>query len=653
MPTRIEITTADIELVAKELGLQLNDEERIAVLKEVKSCDVQAGPGSGKTTILIAKLAILARKWPSRDRGICVLSHTNVARREIAQKLNLSPELRRLLHYPHFIGTIQTFVDQFLAIPFVRQQRVEVAAIDNERFGARAWAMFCKQSPKGRAYLLKRCGDDLSRAQEIIGSLRLDGAQMRITHKMDGVKGFAGSTSDTGRALTAVKESLRAEGYFRYDDMFAFAEACLFKVPYVAPALRRRFPWVFIDELQDTSRMQDSVIEQLFGADGCIFQRFGDKNQAIFDFDSDADDGQSLFGRRKTLFLNGTHRFGKSIATLVSRLTAVEPQSLVGNPKAPENDHTIFVFDRAAVKRVVPLFADLVLKTVPSEILQNQPVCVVGNRVNAAHHARDNFPALLGDYGDFYISPRAAKPATPDTFLGYIVEARKKWAETGAGAEPYNFAISGILALLRRTTAAEAESFPRTKTSLHHALMQSDCLVACHKLLWQLLNPAMALDGSKWATCTKDLVGVLGIPKLSEEALRFLAWENCIGAMPASGTKSVIKTEGIYLHSAGGVSLPIRFDSIHGVKGETHAATLVVETFARQHDLKELLPVLSAAQHGSQMRNSARGHCKRVFVGMSRPSHLLCLAISAEHIGDSQIASLTASGWRVTRITES
>ena len=182
MPTRIEITTADIELVEKELGLQLNDHERIAVLKEVKSCDVQAGPGSGKTTILIAKLAILARKWPSRDRGICVLSHTSVARKEIERKLNLSPELRRLLYYPHFIGTIQTFVDQFLAIPFLRRERVEVAAIDNERFEARAWATFCRKSPKGRFAILNWCRKDATRAKSIVGSLRLDGARMGVTH---------------------------------------------------------------------------------------------------------------------------------------------------------------------------------------------------------------------------------------------------------------------------------------------------------------------------------------------------------------------------------------------------------------------------------------------------------------------------------------
>lgn len=651
MPTGIEITKADIELIEKELKLRLDDAERIAVLQEVKSCDVQAGPGSGKTTILIAKLAILARKWPSHDRGICVVSHTNVARREIEEKLNLSPELRRLLHYPHFIGTIQTFVDQFLAIPFLRRERVEVTAIDNERFGARAWATFCKISPKGRFAIVNYCQKDVNRARSIVGSLRLDGAHMGVTHSMVGAKRFPGESSETGQALITVKRSLRTEGYFRYDDMFAFAEACLFKVPYVAPALRRRFPWVFIDELQDTSKMQDSVIEQVFGADGCIFQRFGDKNQAIFDFDSDSDGGQSLFGRRKTLFLNGTYRFGKSIAAFTSRLTAVEPQTLVGNPGLPDLEHTVFVFDRAAVDRVVPSFGNLVLKIVPPEILKEKTVCVVGNRVNAAQHARDNFPAFLGDYGNYYVSPKAAQPPTPDTFLGYIVESRKKWAETGTGAEPYNLAISGVLALLRRSIPSnEAEAVPRTKTTLHKTVMQSGYFSAFQKLIWQLLNPVSTLDEHKWTACMSELLLLFAISKPPQEVLNFLAWENCAGAMPAREAKSAIQTEGIYLHRAGDVSLPVRFDSIHGVKGETHAATLVVETFARQHDLKELLPVLTAAQHGSQMKESARGHCKRVFVGMSRPSHLLCLAISAEHIADAQITALETNGWKIEKI---
>jgi DNA helicase-2/ATP-dependent DNA helicase PcrA len=292
----------------------------------------------------------------------------------------------------------------------------------------------------------------------------------------------------------------------------------------------------------------------------------------------------------------------------------------------------------------------LVLKSVPREILERRVVCVVGNRVNPAQHTRDNWPAFLGDYWESYISPRAAKTETPDTLLGYIVEARRKWGETGTGSEPYNLAISGILALLRRTVAAGPESVPRTKASLHQALLQRGRLVAFQGLLWQLLNPVITLDERKWVASAKDLLLFLQIRNPSDEVSGFLSWENCVGARLASGTKSVIKTQSVYMHSSGGISLPIRFASIHGVKGETHAATLVVETYARQHDLKELLPVLTAAQRGSQLRNAARGHCKRVFVGMSRPSHLLCLAISAEHVSDPQVSALNANGWKVLRV---
>jgi DNA helicase-2/ATP-dependent DNA helicase PcrA len=127
----------------------------------------------------------------------------------------------------------------------------------------------------------------------------------------------------------------------------------------------------------------------------------------------------------------------------------------------------------------------------------------------------------------------------------------------------------------------------------------------------------------------------------------FLAWEDCAGAMPTREAKSAMHTEGVYVHQAGEILLPVHYASIHGVKGETHSATLVVETLARKHGLKELSPVLTATQDASQMRDSTRGHCKRVFVGIGRPRHLLCSAISAEHLNDTQITAFATNGWKI------
>jgi len=76
----LEITPSDIAKAEKLLsftGSEIKfDEDSQKILKYTDSCFVQACPGSGKTTTLVAKLAILADKLPYNHEGICVLSHT-------------------------------------------------------------------------------------------------------------------------------------------------------------------------------------------------------------------------------------------------------------------------------------------------------------------------------------------------------------------------------------------------------------------------------------------------------------------------------------------------------------------------------------------------------------------------------------------------
>ncbi len=93
----IQITDDDIRWAEAILGKDIHfDEEHINVIKCIESKDVQAFPGSGKTTALVAKLAILAKKWPASFQGICVLSHTNVAREEIEKRLGATEVGRKI-----------------------------------------------------------------------------------------------------------------------------------------------------------------------------------------------------------------------------------------------------------------------------------------------------------------------------------------------------------------------------------------------------------------------------------------------------------------------------------------------------------------------------------------------------------------------------
>ena len=121
----------------------------------METLDLEACPGSGKTTLLVAKLAILARKWTERRRGFCVLSHTNVARREIENRLGNTAAGQRLLGYPHFIGTIHSFVNEFLALPWLRSQGYPIERIDDEICLLRRWYKLCgttRRALKGNHY---------------------------------------------------------------------------------------------------------------------------------------------------------------------------------------------------------------------------------------------------------------------------------------------------------------------------------------------------------------------------------------------------------------------------------------------------------------------------------------------------------------------
>ncbi|MGH9771758.1 MAG: UvrD-helicase domain-containing protein, partial [Candidatus Acidiferrales bacterium] len=115
------LTPQLLEELGQELGgYDFTGESQRTFLSNVESCDVQAAPGNGKTTLLVAKLALLSRCWVSRKQGVCVISHTNVAREEVEKKLFRHATASAFRSYPHFIGTVTAFIDRYLALPSLR-----------------------------------------------------------------------------------------------------------------------------------------------------------------------------------------------------------------------------------------------------------------------------------------------------------------------------------------------------------------------------------------------------------------------------------------------------------------------------------------------------------------------------------------------------
>lgn len=93
----------------------------------------------------------------------------------------------------------------------------------------------------------------------------------------------------------------------------------------------------------------------------------------------------------------------------------------------------------------------------------------------------------------------------------------------------------------------------------------------------------------------------------------------------------------------------IEFDTIHGVKGETHDATLYLETDRQgASDLNRILPYYGVGKLGSSdLFDYSR---KLAYVGMSRPKKLLCVAMQAKTFEKSKGAFV--DDWEIIDLRE-
>ena len=264
-----QITDADIHYAENVLFGRTNvfDEERIRFIREPQTCDLQAVPGSGKTTALLAKLLILERYLPFEDgRGLLVISHTNAAVDEIKEKIG--EYCPKLFSEPNFIGTIQSFVDNFLAIPYyVNKFRRKPFRIDDEIYKEKT-ALFSRNFFPGFSPQEQNNAKNYLRASENAHKIRfsiIDG-RVGVSKEDQGLK--LNISKPRGRTIPAnyvdwsdeekdrvyqwvlaFKKNMLNFGYLCYDDAYFLSKAYLSKFPKVINILQKRFAIVFVDEI--------------------------------------------------------------------------------------------------------------------------------------------------------------------------------------------------------------------------------------------------------------------------------------------------------------------------------------------------------------------------------------------------------------------
>jgi DNA helicase-2/ATP-dependent DNA helicase PcrA len=641
----IQYTDDDFRWVARQLGLpelafigEDGRDPRRDVLADLGNLDVPACPGSGKTTLLVAKLALLLRDWKQRGQGICVISHTNVARREIEDKLGPASGGHRLLAYPHYVGTIHGFVNQFLAGPSLRSVGVSPRLIDDTFANRVRLAKLPENIRKG----LGNAGVEIRNlyAQDVDGDLG----------EIKWGKGTLGRDSDTYKALQAAFAASMVDGYLRYDEIFLWAERLLERAPSLVDDIRRRFPIVFIDEVQDTTEAQARLINRLFaqGGEASVRQRFGDMNQAIFGSADTTAEVASTDGFPRdgcTRPVPNSHRFCATIAALADPV-APAPAGLIGMRASPaEPGHAVFLFDRSAAQNVLPAFARRILSHVPATARVDGRFTAIGHVHKPRADGTDHL--VVGDYCAGYDHERSGLDVRPSRFIQYIGTPRSRRGDV------HRLVDQTAEAVLRLARLADPDRKLPGRQRRHLAVLESIGENERARRFYLGLLERIARGQAptnerewrekwvpRWLVVASAIAG-----REPEDIGAFLDWSDSLQGAATPATNALT-----YVHELG--SLKIEVGSIHAAKGETHTATLVLETFFKRNHLAVLKPWLLGVSNGAGRSNlTTRNSMKQHYVAMTRPTHLLCLAMDAADVSDQEAQALIARNWAVARVT--
>lgn len=620
----IVITDEDIDWVKTIMPDIEFDECRINILKNMSGTDVHACPGSGKTTLLVAKLAVLAKKWNEEGRGICVLSHTNVAREEIQERLGTSDVGKKLLSYPHFIGTFQSFMDTFISMPLLRSCGIPVNIVDTEFVTERRWNSIYTKG------WLERNGKD----KKICDPVKLP-CEFNVS---------CSKTSPTYKALIKAAMDSRQRGEFTFKEMEMYSFYGLEKKPVIREIFQQRFPIMFIDEAQDTKSEIWDLINRLYekAPENVFYQAYGDSNQAIFNSYERMEE-VNVFPRKACLEMLNSKRFVESVAEL-SNGVALDKRKMLGEAKGLSNTnpkHTIFLFKHGQEEKVLQKYAELLLQTFSDDEISKYKKygCHVLGMVHKLDDKENEIAVRLSNYYPEY-NPETKKTA-PIQLIDYFYIAEEYLCKTGEFAQKVDWICKGILKLIKMSQKKEIKysnsAFRTIVRNVPSNHVRENLLVICD----------MDYSSPKaWNKILEYIYEVfddfINIEKMKTE--KFIEWK---GAVEKEGQefedKSINKM--MYKDEASGRSVELQFGSIHSSKGRTHLATLILETKYYEYNLSSIMPWLAGKSGKLGQRNKQRLKCQ--YVAMTRAKGLICLAMLEDNVSSEMQKDLIEFGWNI------
>ncbi|MCG3743230.1 ATP-dependent helicase [Vibrio cincinnatiensis] len=241
---------------------------------------LEACPGSGKTEVVAAKVAKEVSSWKKRPGGLAALSFANSATDELTIRVSKYLPFGRGM-FPHFLGTFDSFIYKNIVSPLSTELTKYVgeggdASIriiePTTHIGYRTKYSYAK---RGHIYA-NRYSLDLKNNKLIFDS----GDSI-----LDKTLGALPLSDWQVRDFIQAKVRMLQGGFATYRDVECLALEVLTNKKYqnFVELLVRRYPLFIIDECQDLSEEQ-LLIFQTLADNGAKLHFVGDLHQAIYGF---------------------------------------------------------------------------------------------------------------------------------------------------------------------------------------------------------------------------------------------------------------------------------------------------------------------------------------------------------------------------------
>lgn len=296
---------------------------------------VSAGPGSGKTEFLVSHIHHILEDGSniSTLRKILAITYTNVAADNLSRRIGETSGLT-------YVSTIHSFLSENILLPYSWLLEGDYSLPKKFRITPYQLASFtdferlCK---KYRCLYIAYKDNIRERISSNIYFKQVKNHYILTIDKKDArIPNERFSIRNDSNFFMEYKKLCWKDGLINYDDVLLLSLIIIKNNPFIAQLIANSFPFIFVDEFQDTSIIQAEIISILANS-GSKVGVIGDENQSIYGF---AHSSQATFRtfclpKLNKYCININHRSSDPIIRLLNKVTensGRDPQILQHKP---------------------------------------------------------------------------------------------------------------------------------------------------------------------------------------------------------------------------------------------------------------------------------------------------------------------------------